>query len=191
MWGKPGVPAPAPPHTTQGHNGTSLWRLHLERSPRSPGGPSLSRPSLEDPHMLPRGQASTRPNPGAPCRRWAGILQGGGCGCPRVSGQGRPGLWCPEFHLQVLVGNGALGLRAPCPVEVATGIAPKAVAHTALWSSPPVVCSLVQVRTATGSLLFLSPPTSGCRNYPQQLRLAQSWCFWQTGEHRGMLGVPR
>ena len=54
---------------------------------------------------------------------------------------------------QVLVGSGAPGLRAPCPVGVATGIAPEGVAGPAPWTSPPVACSPVQVREPTFSSL--------------------------------------
>lgn len=61
---------------------------------------------------------------------------------------------------QVLVGSGVPGLRAPCPVAVATEIAPEAVAHLSSWSSLPATCSPVQVRGCPGDLQFSSPPIS-------------------------------
>lgn len=61
---------------------------------------------------------------------------------------------------QVPVGSGALGLRAPCPAVVASGTAPEAAARTALWTSPPVACSPVQVRAALGTYLVYRAPAS-------------------------------
>ena len=56
---------------------------------------------------------------------------------------------------QVLVGSGAPGLHALCPVGAATGIAPEGAAGPAPWTSPPVVYSPVRVRAPTFSSLPL------------------------------------
>lgn len=127
----------------------------------------------------PWGPACSRPKPGTSREGVVSLGVGwrkgrGALGCLGSRGRRCPGVWvrrggglsvgrraCSDRGPpQVPVGSGALGLRAPCPAVVASGTAPEAAARTALWTSPPVACSPVQVRAALGTYLVYRAPAS-------------------------------